>query len=251
MILELDAGNTRVKWRIVSIGSGALIKKSEGYVFANSSISALFLELEGQVGQEVLKNIQRVKVSNVRGEQFEAELAVWLEKKWQLLPEFARVVKECGGVRNSYSDVTSMGVDRWLAMLAAYKDAKGLCCIIDCGSAITLDLVSEDGEHIGGYIVPGFELMREALFKKSAVLDSSAKLWDSTAPANDTGSAVRNGLLCMVLGMIEQVFDQYRGETSVCCYLTGGDAAIISPLVRQKHKVVPALVMNGLAISLN
>ncbi|MDP1069535.1 type III pantothenate kinase, partial [Klebsiella pneumoniae] len=61
-----------------------------------------------------------------------------------------------------------MGVDRWLAMLAAWQRVGQSCWVVDCGSAITLDLLDAEGRHQGGYILPGLRLMQQSLLGNTA-----------------------------------------------------------------------------------
>lgn len=264
MILEMDAGNSRVKWRLMRDNNGALVRETGGFVLANTALaeaaqsevgqvsadsSTIFLALGKQLACLPASDVSKIKVSSVKGDRFNEGLSAWVIEKWALQPDFAAVERFCGNVKNSYKNVANMGVDRWLAMLAAFNDAEGPCCVVDCGSAITLDLVDGAGQHLGGYIVPGFHLMQEALSRKSPVLDVGDSPWNSLAPGLSTGGAIVNGLLSMVLGLVEGVARQHKDKASINWYLTGGDANLISPLVTWEHKVVPDLVMDGLAIS--
>jgi type III pantothenate kinase len=250
MILELDAGNTRIKWRLMKPVAGGLVKEASGFVLADKKNSAVLMELSLQLDKLSFTGELRIRVSSVRGENFKLEFLIWANNKWDVQAEFAEVEKSCGGVSNSYNNVSAMGVDRWLAMLAAFDDAKSACCIIDCGSAITLDLIDAKGQHQGGYIVPGFLLMKEALARKSSVLNINDNNWDSTNLGCRTGDAIRNGIMSMVLGLLERVHIQYQNSPEAYSwYLTGGDAELIAPHVTWEHKIVSDLVLDGLAIS--
>ncbi|MDT8399526.1 MAG: type III pantothenate kinase [Pseudomonadales bacterium] len=252
MILEVDAGNTRIKWRLVKEHNGSRHKEAEGSVFAWKKTPSVFIELGMQFDKLPLRDISRTRVANVRGESFQTAFFTLMTEKWGLKPEFAVVEESCGGVRNSYAKVETMGIDRWLAMLAAYGQAGGACCVLDCGSAITLDMIDDSGNHRGGYIVPGLNMMREALGRKSMALQFvHTRQWQSTALGSSTEAAVNNGILCMVAGLAQTVHQQQQQIGSrPRWFLTGGDSDILSRQLQWGHEQMPDLVMDGLSISL-
>lgn len=253
MILEMDAGNTRIKWRLMKEQEGHLVKEAEGVVVAREKAPSVFIELGLQLDKLPLAEIRRMKLSNVRGNGFKTAFSSLMTEKWYLQPEFAVVKKACGGVTNSYDDVGTMGVDRWLAMLAAFKDCNGACCIVDCGSAVTLDLVDDVGIHRGGYIVPGFNMMREALANKSRVLKfENESKWLSTKPGITTEDAVNNGILGMVISLVERIHAcEDVLSNHVNWFITGGDSEVLARHLDWDHKTVPDLVMDGLVISIS
>ena len=285
MILEIDAGNSRIKWRIV--GENEL---HPDVVVAGNVLTAV-TSTSGAGGLEQIildldrhiKNINRVKVSSVRGEQFQADLVAILNEKWQLQPEFAEVEKSCGGVTNSYINVSMMGIDRWLALLAAYKKTANACCVLDFGSAITFDSVDAEGIHQGGYIVTGFHLMQESLARKTPALNIALQDLVSLEPGQNTQEAISNGISTMVTGFAERCYKQFleknikgisqqgmqgmqgieaigniegnaqqvdSNEVEVNCFLTGGDAMLASKNLAWPHRVEKDLVLEGLSIAL-
>ena len=279
MILEIDAGNSRIKWRIVGEN-----QQDPDVVVAGNILTAVSSRSgAGDLKQMIsdldqhMKNINRVKVSSVRGEQFRDNLGVMLNEKWQLHAEFAKVEKNCGGVTNSYIDVSMMGIDRWLALLAAYKKTANACCVLDYGSAITFDSVDAEGIHQGGYIVPGFHLMQESLARKASALNIALQDSISLEPGLNTQEAISNGIATMVTGFAERCYEQFLkesikessqeggggieriernaqqsdfNEVEVNCFLTGGDALLASKNLALAHRVEKDLVLEGLAIAL-
>jgi type III pantothenate kinase len=282
MILEIDAGNSRIKWRIVAENPSEPEIVASGNVLTAVTSTSGATDLEEMISDlsRYMKNISRVKVSSVRGESFQTDLVDRLNEKWQLQPEFAKVEKNCGGVTNSYIDVSMMGIDRWLALLAAYKKTANACCVLDYGSAITFDSVDAEGVHQGGYIVPGFHLMQESLARKTPALNIALQDWISLDPGLNTQEAISNGIATMVSGFAERCYKQFlknnikgaRQESvesvesvesidtntqqadfnkdEVRCFLTGGDAIIASRNLALPHQVEVDLVLEGLAIAL-
>src|SRR5690606_16101045 len=117
-----------------------------------------------------MDRVTRMLVASVRGDGFKKVFSSVMTEKWHLQPEFATVTASCAGVQNGYVVPEKLGVDRWLALLAAYTTAAGPCCVVDCGTTITVDFVDRTGRHRGGYIVPGLHLMRDALSMRSKAL---------------------------------------------------------------------------------
>ena len=153
MILDLDIGNSSIKWRRlqspdqVAIGQG----RAEGLSDLKRTVA------DGGA-------IQRVRISCVRDSTFQESLQEWVQLNCQVDAEIAEVVREKAGLTVNYEDVSKLGVDRWLAMLAAFtSNDYTACTVIDCGTALTVDSIAGNGQHLGGFIVPGLELSRKAL----------------------------------------------------------------------------------------
>jgi type III pantothenate kinase len=249
LILEIDAGNTRIKWRIID-PQRATDHSVSGSVLAAADCGALMDDLAKQLDETSMAGVTRVRVSSVRGEEFAKFLAALLQKDWRLEPEFARVEKQRSGVTNAYGNIDSMGVDRWLAMLAAYDRAGGECCILDCGSAMTFDWLNSAGRHQGGYIVPGINMMLDSLIRTSPALSVTPS--DGVPePGNSTASAICNGLVAMALGFADHCHRMVAAENDgIEWYLTGGDAGKLSPHLAWPHTLVSDLVLDGLALAL-
>ena len=152
MRLELDIGNSRVKWRLISNRV-----ESEGVT-----------TLVDRQWPEV--SLDAIWISSVAASDLNERLSVELQQRYGCTPEFARVSKECAGVRCGYDDVSRLGVDRWLALLAAFqREQEGSpAIVVDAGSAVTIDLVDADGQHVGGFITPGYRMLQSALLGRTA-----------------------------------------------------------------------------------
>lgn len=244
-VLDFDLGNTRLKWRYSSAGrvidEGAL---------AHEELDAHALPIDAVA-------LDRIRIASVvQGERLETLVSL-CRTHWQIEPEIARVLDHCAGVRQGYTDKSRLGVDRWLALLAAYNAAGEACVLVSCGTAVTVDLVSRDGEHLGGYIVPGLELMRAALFSgTSAVKLDLIEPPDSLAPASDTIPAVSRGLILMVKGLVGNAVAELRSRDEVpAIILTGGDGELLIPFLNvadssTKARYRPNLVLDGLSLAM-
>ncbi|MEQ8313484.1 MAG: type III pantothenate kinase [Gammaproteobacteria bacterium] len=236
-------GNSRIKWRL---------QQPDGDSAPQSGSAASVVELIDSL--ESMPQPGLVRLASVRADASVAEFASWAESRWSLKPRIATVSSNCGGVRNAYSDVSRMGVDRWLAMLAAYGEIRSACLVIDGGTAFTLDLIDTDGQHLGGYILPGLSLMASALEENTAIRLQSVDTEISVQPGSITEAAVRNGSLASVIALIEKNLSQLQqrgGE--VCVLIGGGDAPLLAKALAAEGmadvRIRPNLVLDGLPIA--
>lgn len=251
MILELDVGNTRIKWRQLQGGDGKILDMG-----AVSSVADLVASPAGDACPVM------VRLCSVRAAETVNEIRAWVRAAWNLEVQEARVTRSCAGVSNQYTDPGRLGVDRWLAMIAAYHRRPGGCVIVDSGTAVTVDIVAADGKHQGGYIVPGSSLMSRALEDHTRIRLGDPPLQIGIDPGHSTDTAVRHGALAMQVALVEKATRQLAVNTpELNLYLTGGDAELlarhldISPdtdataaaLTLRGPEIVSGLVLDGLA----
>jgi type III pantothenate kinase len=166
----------------------------------------------------------------------------------------ARSLLEAGGVTNGYEIPERLGQDRWLALLGARRLTGKACLVIDLGTAVTADLLTESGLHLGGYICPGMSLLRGQLQKHTRRIryraDEAVNALDETDPGRNTMEAVERGCRAMlrgfVLSQLELAGSHLGADYDVL--LTGGDAGLIGPLP-VPARIVPDLVFLGLGIA--
>ncbi len=237
-VLDLDIGNTFLKWRY---------NGDCGQLSTAELQRRQFLQLCSAPGPA------RVRLASVACQQQEADVADWCQAAWGLSVEIARSSAATAGVVNSYADPARMGVDRWLAMIAAYQQLGCACCVVDCGSAITIDYVADDGRHLGGYIMPGLRLMRTGLLSNTrrVLVESNVAGWKNCAPGNNTEDAVDHGI-CLLLDALAQRFvSEVRSVLGdhAKLVITGGDGASFRASAGE-GLLQPELVLDGLAIAL-
>lgn len=240
MILQLDIGNTRVKWRLRQ--SGATLQRG---VAARAQMTELpqALELESTPAQ--------VWVSSVAGAEPERELASACRQAWSIEPWFARTAEQLLGLSNSYAEPARMGVDRWLAMLAAWSDSRASCCVIDAGSALTIDFISAQGRHLGGYIIPGLDSMERALLSDTDRVRFGEAARDQLDPGCSTEEAVYNGLLLSQAGAVHLALHRMGAmePTGVeRLYFSGGNGEQLKDLLERDGRYVEDLVLDGLQL---
>ena len=242
MNLLLDIGNSSVKWA-----------QADGTtLLAGGSLMYREADLETLAGQawKTIDIPRNVVVSNVAGNTMAASLAAWTERHWQLTPSFIRATAKAAGLTNAYSKPETLGVDRWAAMLGARLDHAGALCVVDCGSAITVDLVSAGGQHRGGLILTGIDMMQKALADNTANLQIPDKNTEVSVLACNTNDAIVSGSLYAAAAAIERIVGEMAAvsEETLQTVLTGGDAARVLPMLNITARHDPDLVLKGLAV---
>jgi type III pantothenate kinase len=225
MILEIDMGNTRLKWRLKS----QLSSLAAGSI----PISTGYEPLQDIISEHKGKLI-RVLVASVRTNEEERAFASWIKVHVGIVAEFARSTESCGLVTNGYAEPSLLGVDRWLAVIAGYHRVRNTCVIVSAGTALTVDLVAHNGRHQGGYIAPGISLFGATLSQSTARIklgENKSPL--ELSPGNTTISAVGNACAAMIQGIIDNALDQIKVIDKcekVDLLLSGGDAGCIKML---------------------
>lgn len=235
LIYYFDMGNTRGKfWRCRDdvIEARAYVPHDGNMRDVLSALPPDFQQAPGAVrGASVLDDAMLLAFSEA------------CREKWQLVPAFARSSAQHAGVTNAYDrDPARLGVDRWLAMIALRELAADVC-VVDCGTAITIDVLQADGRHLGGYILPGLSMMADSLLRETRrVRFDPAGIVEGVSLGRNTGEAVRHGALASVVALIESVV---RGR-HLRLVLTGGDAARVAAGLSCPHELEPELLLHGL-----
>lgn len=235
MMLLIDIGNTRVKWRY---GSTAEVLERGDHP------RAAIAGLPGVIPATVTP--AEIWVASVAGESVAAELARGCQQRWGLTPWFAGASAQALGLRNSYSEPGRMGVDRWLAMLAAWQPRQQQVAVIDAGSALTIDFVAASGQHIGGYILPGLDSMERALLSDTDRVRFGTAARDCLEPGCSTEAAVYNGLLLSQAGAVRLALEQVSGDCELV--FSGGNGRLLYDCLGLGGSVEVDLVLDGLAL---
>lgn len=252
MILLMDVGNTRLKFVLwQQRASDPDLMAEQVAIVHHGELQAAI----GQIQQHVISQegeITRVLVSNVAGELAEQAIVAACQLYFNVGPEFARTCKTFKGFAVAYEQPSRLGVDRWLAMLAAKKlESLGnsSVCVVDSGSALTIDVVSAKGEHRGGFIIPGLRLMYDSLLSGTQEVYADKPSFHGLDWGKSTHQAVSNGALFAIVSAVKEACRRFsEQEASVVMVLTGGDADILSPYLSDTCgcKKVPDLVLRGL-----
>ena len=239
MILDVDAGNSHIKWRVVSEG----IVQCRGVMSHDEdSWSAV---------SDAGFPIQRVRVANVAGPTMVDKLEDWVGNYFGLCAEFAVSQDSSAGVSNGYTKPETLGVDRWLAVIAGWNFVRKPCLVIDAGTALTVDFVQVEGVHCGGYIVPGLHMMHQALYGGTSDIRPEQPSSADLGPGKNTADAVQTGCLLMSAGLIGEALGQFEnGLDPVALIITGGWGLTLAACVDRSSDFIPDLVLDGLALAL-
>ncbi|MBN2700026.1 MAG: type III pantothenate kinase [Methylothermaceae bacterium] len=241
--LLVDCGNSRLKWGLLradEIVSGVSLRSSNG--ITESDLNGIWADLNTP---------RQVWIANVAGQMVADRLNAWSRTHWRITPHFVRPLAEGYGVVNGYRYPETLGVDRWLAMIAVRHRYTLPACIVDCGTALTLDVLDQTGRHRGGLICPGLALMAETLMQDTAGVrfETPAGGERGSGLADHTGAAVYRGVRQAALGLIERTYDRYiQAEGPLSLVMTGGDAAELAPSLSVPLHLAPDLVLQGLAV---
>lgn len=237
VLLSVDIGNTRLKWALFEgreiCGTGALVPEFDA-------------EWSPLLRLPAPRTVAVASVGPVE----------WLERfcgvaadVWGRPPVIVRTGTRYAGLRNGYEIPGRLGVDRWAAMVAAWDRCGGPVCVVDAGSAVTIDLVDGSGRHRGGLIAPGIAMMRDSLLHgtRDVVVnpdfDNGLQEWP-----RDTKTGVEYGCHHAVASLIAGVVARWRSEVHApTCLLTGGDAERLSGLIDTSCRLEPHLVLEGIA----
>ena len=246
MTVLVDIGNTRIKW--ATLEAGALAHR--GSAVHRDGLDAAFAAFAAALP----KSLGRVIAANVAGEAVAARLAKVVAARPGASLELVATTAERFGVRCAYRDPSRLGVDRWVAIVAAHHAASGAACVIDAGTAVTFDAVDAGGAHLGGLILPGAVLLAAALDKNTSDIGATAPVADvprglellgrNTAAA--VGNAARLALSAALDRAVARVTEALDAAPVV--YLTGGDAPALAPWLETRVEPRADLVLEGLKL---
>jgi len=240
--LYIDLGNSRIRFA----ADAQARTQTEAFDYTADTLPSVLRQY-----RTGLQTPARVLVANVAGERIGSILTTQCQSVWSLTPEFVQAGRTCCGVTTAYTDPARLGVDRWLAVIAAWNKYRDNLCVIDCGSAVTIDLVSADGQHGGGYIMPGSYMMQKSLLNSTGQIALTSAYRFSGRPGQSTEECVYNGTTYAVAAFIEYIV-QSVNETSSQKYqsvITGGGAGAILNLLTLEYRHDPGLVIDGLRLA--
>ena len=240
MIFLLDIGNSRVKWgrwdggRLLDVGSSA---------HGGESFAA-----EAEPWRE-FATPEAVYAVSVVGRDTNTSVARAVRQLWALETRFVGPETSPALVHNHYSEPRQLGADRWAALVGARARSDRPVCVIDAGTAVTIDGLSANGEFLGGVILPGLGLARRALNAGTHGLGLPGE-GDYTVFGRDTESCIRGGTVFGLVGAVERIAAEMEREFSVPMVrlLTGGDADLLAGHLHGDYHHCPDLVLEGLAI---
>lgn len=236
MRLLIDAGNSRLKWRLDR--NGQPVEQGAGMLDQANPLPGLATDFAA---------IQAVAVSTVADEQKRLRLVEYLSLHSGAPVNFYWSEARRGGLINAYSAPQKMGADRWHAMYAAWHTSRQGFAVVDAGSAVTVDYVAASGRHLGGFILPGLQMMLRSLKTDAARIAFDPTQVLDTKPGQSTGECVNHGLAWLSAGMVERIHQDVHSLNLPEIFVTGGDADRLLGL-GLKAVSRPQLVLDGLSL---
>lgn len=235
--LLVDAGNTRVK---------AALMDAEGHI--EPWFNLPYEEISTQLWPNT---VSECWLSLVGGPQQHQLLERWFPK--DITVHQIHSEANAFGVRNAYETPATLGVDRWLAMLGAFNEQPKATVIIDAGTAITVDWVTAEGVHLGGWIAPGVDLMQHSVTSRAPrVFTRHDQMWGR---ANQIGVSTPDGLMdgCvnMFAGLVRQALHVTEVELDWFDYrllFSGGSTPLLPLELKRRGEQRSELVLQGLAL---
>ncbi|HEZ0069583.1 bifunctional biotin--[acetyl-CoA-carboxylase] ligase/type III pantothenate kinase [Neisseria lactamica] len=239
-LLLLDGGNSRLKWAWVENGTFATVG------------SAPYRDLSPLGAEWAEKADERVRIVGcaVCGELKKAQVQEQIARPIEWLPS----VHQALGIRNHYRRPEEHGADRWFNALGSRRFSRNACVVVSCGTAVTVDALTDDGHYLGGTIMPGFHLMKESLAVRTANLNRPA---GKRYPfPTTTSNAIASGMMDAVCGSIMMMHGRLKEKIGagkpVDVVMTGGGAAKVAEalppafLAENTVRVADNLVIHGL-----
>jgi type III pantothenate kinase len=246
--LLVDIGNTRVKWALLRGGTPSRVQALAHEGDADAAATPVRRSPRG---------VDRIIAVNVAGAGFERALSRAARERFGITPEFFRSTRTRGGVVNGYREVWRLGADRWMGVIGAHRlvggGARGRdALVVIVGTALTVDLVTRAGRHRGGAIVPGPATMVASLLagtngirrRARGIRPSARRLF-----AADTASALAGGARFAATAFIDRAVAEATRLLGAppALILSGGGAPELRPLLAHRARIVPDLVLRGLA----
>lgn len=234
--LLVDVGNSAAKWRLL-----------DGRDRQDGRVAYQEMDRGFQLPQH--DSLCRLVVSSVSHRGGGPAFIDRVSQQFDLVAE--RVVSPAhgNGLINDYDNPAQLGVDRWFAAIAAWNLYFQAVVVVDCGTAMTLDLVDGQGHFRGGMIFPGLETLRDVFLRHAPHL-GEVNARDGSFPPRNTADAIGQGAWLGSIAIVEK-FVQNAGATlgyEPRVILSGGNASRLADSLTLSAEVKPDLVLDGLEI---
>jgi type III pantothenate kinase len=240
MMLLLDLGNSRLKWACCT-EPGAVWTASGSLPWSAQLASTLRRTWAAYAAPAT------VLAASVVDDRRETQVDAVVRACFRQAVRWVRTPASACGVRNAYADPGALGVDRFLNMVAAHAAGQAPCVLASAGTALALDALTAGGQHLGGLIAPGAQLMRDSLLAATARIRPGPS-GDIVDAARNTADAVNSGCWQALAALVERFALRMREPLGGAprLLLTGGDARQLLPLLGMPAQLAEDGVLRGL-----
>lgn len=241
MKLLIDLGNTRCKFAVMqqdgSMEYGVQDYSPFGKLYSVKSLSDKYNKAE------------KVIISSVLSDKMNADIMSRLVDQDGRDVFCLQPFENSFGIQLIYDDLSTMGADRVAGLIATHEKYQGNSCIIDCGTAVTIDAIDEKGVHQGGVILPGYNLMHRALMSNTKIKTNQVSE-QFNLHANTTETAIYTGCVSAVVGGIEYVVNKMASDYDHFqqILLTGGAAEKVNVHFSKLFKSMPLLIDDNVVL---
>jgi type III pantothenate kinase len=244
--LHIDLGNSRGKWRLLhdcqAVSQGTVEPETGRGLPRLDALEASLITGNARFTYPI-----HVTLASVADAAIEAHLRSSLRDQMDCVIETLYTPVQAMGMTNSYADHTRMGIDRWLAMLAAWYPNQTDVVVVDAGSALTLDVVAANGQHQGGLIIPGANLSERVLLEKTGKVRFQDNVEHELLLGKSTAECVRYGIAHSQLGALESVAKRFQLEGHQW-FFAGGAGEWLMQRMDVAGRLAPDLVLDGIGL---
>jgi type III pantothenate kinase len=236
MKLLIDLGNTRVKW---ALWDGRELRDADATMHGDFTDAVW----------RAVPLVESVWMASVASSALNAQVTQAAQQRFGTQVRGVHSRAQACGVRSAYAQPERLGVDRFLALVAAHASAREATVIASCGTALTLDALAADGTHLGGLIAASPDLALTALRGGAANL-GAAPVGAVVEIADNTADAMESGAWLAAAALIERFVGAATNRLKAFprLILTGGGAQRLGDLLAPLPRIEPDLVLRGLAV---
>jgi len=250
--LLIDIGNSFTKYTVY-------MEKSFSSLYRVKT--SLFEPSVDIIDVDTLKSIKKIVMVSVADDIVTKKIVNKLSQYFECSIQQVNTTESSFGIKCGYTDYSLLGADRWVAIVAAIKHKENQretkpVMVIDCGTVITVDIIDNTNQHLGGWMIPSAFMMYRSLLDKSEAIkrstdkESKTIFDDSLVFGKSTQACVQMGNKFAEVGFIEQCFIQTKNtlKESPQCIVTGEGAKDILSKLTMRVDYIPNLIFEGLAL---
>ncbi len=241
MKVLVDIGNSRTKYKYIEFIQNTNLYTDDIHSVDNELLNDEWLNTHWA-------SAEKVTIATVKGGELSNIIKLWSAKA-NVPTQFIISEKKRFGITNSYDIPQNLGVDRWLSLIggAHLYPNMGLI-IVDAGTATTIDILDHQGNHQGGWILSGIDILLEQIGNNTSQVKYGISESPSIEFGQSTSDCVNNAVWAATTGMINLGINKAVNDFEITfCILLGGNAEKLSTLIEFKNVIVDKeLIFSGL-----